>query len=297
MFSNRALGMGIMASLLVIAAVCVFNENTLATPAEMVAESKKSGDDISHLRGTALLAAESARVNKKRGELDAGHNMKAVDDMIHGFQTSADSDFASSLTAAAVAKDDWAMPSPDASGNIKQVSGMNGIDTSMDGSDEDDVLLQTSDEVEDWKPSGQSGMADALAQAHSDEDDEKDRADGLSGGSDILGAAGIGSQDPEAEETMFFQAPPTSVAQAKAEHANKKDDSVVVHAVPVARTLSSNTFDDGNQYDDEHFKEDNVFEGDSILSAVGIKDANMDQASQIGTISTDDFDFEFKPEN
>lgn len=285
--SNRAIGMGIMASLLVIAAVCVFNDATAASPAEIVAESKSS-TDISNLRGTALLAAEAHQIDAAREVFKQGRDMKSVDTMIKDFQTKPDQAFADVLTKAATKEDEWAIAPPKADGTIPQkIQGVSAPDESMDymKDDGDDILVQTA--AEEWQPHGQKGLGETIQQVTADEQAAQDAKDGISSDDDILTGGGI------AEEMDLFQRPPTSV-KAKKEEDEPKDNSVVVHKLPVAKTFESVQFDEGNKYDEEHYKAPaDEFEGDGILSAVGIKDAAQSETELLGKISDDDFNFDF----
>merc|ERR1711907_118953 len=62
----------------------------------------------------------------------------------------------------------------------------------------------SSELVQDWQPSGQAGLADAIGQAHSASEEEQMKADGLKG-HDILGSTGMASaptgQDDDADTT------------------------------------------------------------------------------------------------
>lgn len=280
-----------------IAAVCVFNEQTAASPAEIVAEAKEV--DISQLRGTALLAAEAKQKDAEANMLKAGHDMSSVDSMLHKFQTNADTSWAASLSEAAIKSDPWAIPEPNKDGTIPR-SAASAPDSSMDFGGDDDILLQQQDEME-YVPKGQMGIGNAIKQAHADADAREDAKDGLSADEDILGVdadeddAPLPTMMDDLPEMMLFQAPPTAVKKASEQN---QDTSVVVHKLPMAKTFATETFDEGNKYDDEHYKPDNnEFQGDGILSAVGIKDASSSEADMLGTIDADELDFEFHPED
>lgn len=156
----RAAALGVASTLLVIAALCVLDAS-MSSRFEDVAESTPINEE--DLRGNNLLKAQAKALDDERHFENRGKDMRSVDEMLEGFQAPSGDDY-NSLTEAlekqAPKKDDLdvALSSaiPDAQGVIH-----------FGGEKPKDPLAAELEfvQVEDWTPSGQEGLSQAISDA------------------------------------------------------------------------------------------------------------------------------------
>lgn len=227
-----------LATLAVIATLCVLDENSMS-PVEAVAVSKdKSEDDFI---GNDLLEQQAQKLEDAAAAKRKGKGMNAIDDMLKGFQEQKDDgSFAKALADSAPKKDSLeASISPERLGFVPPTPSLQ--------------LVQDTED-EEWEPQGQEGMSDAISSLKGDEEKEKLKADGLEGSS-ILSAVGMGDQDTREENlSMFVQV-----------SSSADDDWEPQGQTGLADDIASRKGDD----EKEQLKADGL-EGSSVLSAVGM---------------------------
>jgi len=297
--SARVTGFGIMAALLVIGMVCVLQTNK--SSGEIMAEEDKV--DMSKLGGVELLAAQDRQIHRETDVMNPD-NMKSVDNMLHGFQQAEDPNFTADLLKSAPKAEEWGIP--DKNGNIKTDAHISPIDTSIPtDEEEEDILVQTASDDEEWVPHGQDGMAEAINKVKQAAQEKELQDDGLKGDSvlDAVGISGGAKVNPampelsandlysgDEEDLMLFQAPGSNFegGDLKEKKAPTDTDKIEVNDLPQAHELTSDYDYDGTTIKEP--KEEPL--GDSILGAIGLS-GQRNEIEQIGAIHADDLDLDF----
>jgi hypothetical protein len=241
----RAAALGVASTLLVIAALCVMDAS-LSSRFEDVAESKIPKD----LRGNGLLRAQAKALDDERHFENRGKDMRSVDEMLAGFQQPSQDSYSSltdDLKKQAPKKDDLEVA---LSGAMPDAAGIIHLDQKKDPLSVELNFVQ----VEDWSPSGQEGLSDAISDAKSADEEEALKQDQLKGRG-VLSAVGLASEEDESEPdpfegTMFVQEDATWEPQGQ------KGFSAAV--------------DKARAEDEEDEAKLAGLHGDGLLSAVGI---------------------------
>jgi len=240
--STRAVASSVIAVLALVGTLCVIDQRQAHEHvAEVVDDDNLSGDN--------LLKAQASALNAERARMGKGSQLKAMDDMVHGFTSKTFSkeegdEFEKSLEQNAPKKDSLAEQlSPSALGIAPKRS-----DPIMEG---EELNL-----VQEWTPSGQPELAAQIAKAKQDDEEAEAASSGLKGHT-ILSATGIvkeESQSPWGDLDL-------SLVQTKTTSGDWTPQGQSGLASQIAAAKSA---------DEEDEAKENGIKGHGILSAAGV---------------------------
>jgi len=275
--SARALCAGILATLALIAVLCVVDN-------EVAHESHHK--EHKDLRGNSLLKEQANRLNAERAAKKKGKDMQSFDDMLHKFQHQPDSGLTATLVHKAPKKSSFDVAlSPQALGiapttSLPSINQLNFAPKKKHAGEDKLAFAADVNFVqeysEEWKPSGQSGLDMQIKSAQQDDEKEELKADGITGSS-ILGAAGVTRENKlDAMDILFLQE-------------SASDDTGSVWVPKGQSTLSSQLKTAHQQENAARQKNDAAeFKGHSILSSVGITKDSDDDDDWVPAISNSD---------